>query len=75
MVAARYGHSEIVDLLLSDGRADLNLTDGLGRTSLMLATMSGNERSVDLLQSSLASISLSTLPLKFALLDLPTAAW
>jgi len=47
-VAARYGNSEMVDILLRNG-ADINLMDGCGETALHIAARDGNQDTVVML--------------------------
>lgn len=47
-VAARYGNSEMVDILLRNG-ADINLMDGSGETALHIAARDGNQDTVVML--------------------------
>jgi len=55
MVAAFYGHEQVVELLLH-GKADVGAHRQDGRTSLHLATSSGQETVVQLLLGSRANI-------------------
>ncbi len=48
MFAARYGHADVVRLLLDAG-ADVNAKDEWNETALMFAAMSGHEDIVQLL--------------------------
>lgn len=47
-VAARYGNSEMVDILLRNG-ADINVMDGCGETALHIAARDGNQDTVVML--------------------------
>ena len=47
-VAARYGNSEMVDILLRNG-ADIDLMDGCGETALHIAARDGNQDTVVML--------------------------
>lgn len=47
-VAARYGNSEMADILLRNG-ADINLMDGCGETALHIAARDGNQDTVVML--------------------------
>ncbi|KAE8550321.1 hypothetical protein EYB25_006547 [Talaromyces marneffei] len=48
-VAASKGHIDVVDLLITSGRTNLNLKDDKGRTPLFLASRNGHESVVKLL--------------------------
>jgi ankyrin repeat protein len=47
--AARYGHKEVVELLITKG-ADVNTKDNQGLTSLWYAKERGHEQNVELLR-------------------------
>jgi ankyrin repeat protein len=49
MLAARYGHANAVDLLITKGNANVEATDRNGKTALMLAALNGHDNAVDIL--------------------------
>ncbi|MHC4510458.1 MAG: ankyrin repeat domain-containing protein [Planctomycetota bacterium] len=57
--AARYGHKEVVELLIAKG-ADINAKDSRGRTPLYLAMYQDRKETVKLLASKSGDVSLHT---------------
>ena len=58
MVAAKYGHSQIIDTLIRVGRANINLANNEGNTALMVAVTSRQANSVRALLTHNANIQI-----------------